>query len=279
MILKNILIAGLARNCQKTLLSEIKRLKKSFELTCSIKWLIIESDSSDATLFKLAKIKSQLPDFDYISLGTLEKNLTERTDRLAHCRNIYLDELKNNPKYLNVEYLVVADLDGVNGLISSKAIESCWNSVDQWDVCTANQKHAYYDIWALRHPHLSPNDCVAHRDFLMELGLSMFKSECAAILSKIIEIPYSSKWIEVESAFGGLAIYKKNVLNRAKYSGRDKNNKVICEHVPLNLAIIQENKKIYINPKLINGGYNSHSFRTLIFSKIIRSAWYFLNHT
>jgi hypothetical protein len=191
------------------------------------------------------------PRFNYSSLGTLREQFPRRTERIAYCRNHYLDTLKNNPTYKDVDYVVVTDLDGTNTHLTEENLLSNWKHTD-WDVVTANQKGIYYDIWALRHPILSPNDCLGYYHFLVdELGIKKFTARKIAIHSRMITIPKSDKFIEVDSAFGGIAIYKKEVLLDVCYVGI-QDGREVCEHFPLHEQIRRKGYAIYINPNFVN---------------------------
>jgi hypothetical protein len=111
-----------------------------------------------------------VPGFRFASLGQLQPTIPGRTDRIAHCRNRYLQEIAENPEYADIDFVVVADFDNLNTLVSAKSFRSCFKRQD-WDVCTANQRGPYYDIFALRHPTWSPCDCLAQFRMLMRAGL------------------------------------------------------------------------------------------------------------
>ena len=69
--------------------------------------------------------------------------------------------------------------------------------------------------------------------------------------SRQINIKMSPELIEVNSCFGGIAIYKTKYLKNCNYyGGEGKNQK--CEHVKLNEDIRKNGGKIYINPEFIN---------------------------
>ncbi len=252
MTFSNIIVAGAARNCGKSIIPDIERIQKALNDCNNIQYLIIESDSNDNTLEKLEYLKNTINDFHYISLGELKNRMPKRTERLAYCRNRYLEELKNNKLFKNAEYVLVTDLDGTNELLTKENIASCWD-ISDWDVCTANQKGPYFDLWALRHPHISPNDCLkAYRYMINELGLKSNMAKQKALKSRMFWFHKSLKPFEVDSAFGGLAIYKRDALNNVKYVGIDDNGSEVCEHVALNSQIKEKGCKIYINPGLIN---------------------------
>jgi hypothetical protein len=249
----NLLVVGLVRDCAHTIQAEVARLMGALKCFNSLSWLVIESDSVDGTPSLLAGLNNTIPNFRYVSLGALDNTIPERTTRIAHCRNHYLAELRTNPLYKAIDYIVVADLDGVNSLITSDAVRTCWLR-DDWDVCCANQAGPYYDIWALRHRDWSPNDCLKQYKFLLRFR-SHHEAVMAAIWLRMITIPQSSDWIEVESAFGGFAIYRKDILlnGTVLYEGDG------CEHVTLHSKIREHGGRIFINPRLVNGGENSHT--------------------
>lgn len=251
--MRSIVVAGVVRDCATYIRSDIFRLQSAlgdFEL---IHWLIIESDSQDLTLKSLQELEDLIPHFRFLSQGALSEKYPDRTERIAACRNVYLKEIQTNNLYQDIDFVLIADLDGVNQLISQTAIASCFIRED-WDVCTANQTGPYYDIWALRHPEWSPSDCWQEYQFLQKYGLRHRKAVFSAVYAKMISIPQDSDWIEVKSAFGGLAIYRKEVLQFCQYIGTTPNNLPICEHVTLHRQILSRGGHIFINPALINAG-------------------------
>jgi hypothetical protein len=252
MKLSSIVVAGAARNCGKFIATDIERLQIALTGWKKVQFIIIESDSSDDTLEKLEQLKQSIEGFHYISMGELKCQIPKRTERLAFCRNRYLEELKSNEVFQDAEYVLVTDLDGTNELLTRENVASCWE-IDDWDVCTANQLGLYYDIWALRHPLFSPNDCwEVFRFMINELGVKPRVAKKKALKSRMFWFQRSVKPFEVDSAFGGLAIYKRHALENVHYVGVDEQGAEICEHVALNTQIRAKGCKIYINPKLIN---------------------------
>lgn len=253
----NFLIVGLARNCGKHIQNEVETINKAFSDGKSTKWLIIESDSDDNTLVKLESLKSKV-NLNNISLGRLRDDYPKRTERIAVCRNMYLDEIRRNNDYANIDYVVVADLDGVNSKLSSESVKSCWHSEYQWDACFANQSAPYYDIWALRHTFWSPNNCVEQERYLRSLGLDEFSCRYVSVLSRMVTIPINAKPIKVKSAFGGLGIYKKDLLNEGEYIGLNEEGDEVCEHVYFHVNHCNR-ANLFIIPSLVNCNFNKHS--------------------
>ena len=254
----SILVVGLARDCERQLCSSIESLSDALSASKSVKFLIIESDSTDSTVSLLSRETSRRSNFFYRSLGCLSHEFPLRTERIAFCRNYYLEIIRNSNDYKDIDYVVVADLDGVNALIDSSSIASCWSRSD-WDVCTANQSGNYYDIWALRHPLWSPNDCWSQSNYLIAAGANRFVSIFSSTLLRMIHIDSSHDWIEVESAFGGLAIYRRSLLDSgAFYKGVNEFGDQVCEHVSLHAQIRSMGGRIFINPMMMNTSPREH---------------------
>ena len=263
------MVVGLARDCENKIKRDVFALVDSIGFNNKVSWLIVESDSADNTVNVLTELANKIPKFRLKSLGALRNVLPSRTQRIAHCRNAYLSEIKSNPLYADVDYVIVADFDGVNELITASGLSSCWERSD-WDVCAANQRGPYYDIWALRHKLWSPNDCWKEYQFLVEHGVNEEKARQASLYTKMITISESSDWIEVDSAFGGLAVYRREVLAGVAYKGVDEAGAEICEHVPFHSQIKANGGRIFINPRLINARETEHSHALHIMSRIRR---------
>ncbi len=261
------LIAGVVRNGEKTIMNEIMHLANVFKNFSNLHWFLVESDSNDQTLKKLYELSKTIPNFRYLSAGSLIEKMPSRLVRLAYCRNLYLDELRNNPLYQNIQYLVVTDLDNMNPLLTEKAVLSCWQ-YENWGACCANQKGPYYDLGALRHADWMPNDCWRHYQFLLRHTKSVDKAMEAAIYANMIVIPEESDWIEVDSAFGGIAIYPVKVLGQARYAGYDSLGRESVDHIGFHEGIRKNGYSIYINPRLINTSFNGHTQQLLEFNQL-----------
>ncbi len=262
-------VVGLARNCEKTIRADVNRIKQAIGSSKSIVWLIVESDSSDQTLVELEKLKSEISNFNYISLGQLSIKFPKRTERISICRNYYADQIRANKIFSDVDFVIVADLDGLNSEINQIAFESCWTRND-WDVCAANQSGPYYDVWALRHKEWCSGDCWAQYKFLNKYRHDVEKNLMASVHSKMISVPQDSEWIEVDSAFGGFAIYKKSTFNYCEYVGIDESGEEFCEHVHFHRILKEHGAKLFINPKLINAGLTEHTAHLLLKNRIPR---------
>ncbi len=262
---QTVMIAGVARNCAATLPATVQRLTAALPAFRAVRWLVVESDSTDDTVAVLQQLAATVPGFEFRSLGRLADRMPERTERLAHCRNVYLDHLQqlneaaralrpespNGLAALAVPYLIVADLDGVNDALTPQALLSCWER-DDWAACCANQHGLYYDIWALRHPHWCPGDCWEESRFLERFSGNAGSARKAAVYSRMVSIPPQNDWLPVQSAFGGLAVYRARGLHHSRYVGLSPEGRPVCEHVAFHAGILAQGGQIFINPRLLN---------------------------
>lgn len=265
-----ILIAGLIRNGERCVRRDVQQLLDATSGFREAQVLIIESDSTDGTVATLADMAAKVDKFHFLSLGQLDTSLPTRAERLAHCRNAYISAVRDDPRYADMDYILVSDLDGMNDRLNATAILRCFDVQENWGVLTANQDGHYYDIWALRHPDWSPDDCLRLLDRLEPL----FGHETArdiAVYARQVRISPNARPIAVQSAFGGLAIYTRAALLAGGYEAFDENGLEICEHVPHHLKIGAAGHGIYINPGLINTGMTIHT-RNKRTSKVIKNA-------
>ena len=256
-----VLITGCVRDVAATLRSEVQRFQQALCDVQEVRWFLVESDSEDDTPSVLAALAEEMEFFRFRRLGRLRERWPERTERLARCRNHYLGEIRS-PRHRDVDVVVIADFDGVCNAFTQES----WNSAlirDDWDVCTANQKGLYYDIWALRHSEWCPDDCWQRFRSLCASGIAPKEALHQAVHSRMVHVPGDSDWIEVDSAFGGLAIYRRTALLAGRYTGIDTAGGGICEHVSLHRRIRADGGRIFINPRLVNTGLTVHTARAI----------------
>lgn len=285
---KSVILVGTVRDEAKKFPKNFKVLEAALSVFAKVDYFIVESDSMDATVEILDFYSAQKSNFGYISLGNLEKTISDRVKRIAYCRNVYVNKIRSSGEY---DYIIVADLDGINNRISKKAIQSCFQQEDFWDVATANQPFGYYDLFALRADSWNDSNCFRIWNEKKEtLSLSQRKKgkQASTIMDFILfdkfreEILYSKMkrispcedWIPVRSAFGGLAIYKSEIFHKFDYSTTEEIERIEnCEHVYLNTKIVEEGYRIAINPKLINSWINEYNLNKF---KAVRFYRYYL---
>lgn len=256
----NILVVGVVRNGAASLPRSFQTIARALAWNENTRFFIVESDSDDDTVVVLAGLRDRHPAVSYDSLGELRVSIPARVDRIAYCRNHYLERIRQNPEYADVDHVIVADLDGMNDALTPAALASCFER-DDWDVCTANQDGPYYDIYALRHPIWCPQDWWIKANFFRDIGVGEDERVRAACHSQMVTIDPGADWIAVDSAFGGLAVYDAAMLRAsdARYVGHDGGGGGVCEHVTLHQALRRDGARIFINPALINARYTEHT--------------------
>jgi glycosyltransferase involved in cell wall biosynthesis len=230
----SVVFGGTARGVEtyiKRVLGHIETCGKLFK---QFHVVIYENNSSDNTVSILEAEKK--PNYKYIYESSNEKR---RTVRLAHGRNQILKEVMA----INPDYFVMLDLDDVNASGAFvESINTCFNENKDWAVLTGNQHGFYYDMWALRMAGVMEVDC-----WKQYFSLHKSKRESYENQFKSMTIT-GDKWLPVDSAFGGIALYKTSALQNCLYEGAYPDGSEICEHVLFHAAIRQGGGKIYINP-------------------------------
>jgi len=244
----NLAILCSARNVGKYINRIYNVLNLSTRNFKSVTFFVVESYSNDDTIKKLQSISQTNSKFNFQTLKKTDAVLPPLPVRIAEARNFAADMARESRN--SFDFVMVADLDNVNRDITSNRVESCWQYKD-WNMMSANQPFAYYDTWALRHPILSPGDCWRDFDNLLEY---FDKKEAfrLAVQNRVVQIPTHSKPIPVISAFGGLAIYDSESYFPFRYSGMNANGVEICEHVSLHREMLDANKRLFINPFMVN---------------------------
>lgn len=288
--MSDILLVGTVSNVEKVLQYDLTKVLDALSTFTKISVFLVESDSIDHTCELLDNLASQINNFSYVSLGNLKSTIPDRIDRIRYCRNRYVSHIRNTPINNLPAYIAVADLDGMNKVLSSKAVLTSFEN-DNWDVVLSNQKFGYYDIYALRHEEWQPNDCFTELEELkqeilfknlnktsfvgkLRLNWAYDRARNRAIYSKMIRIRRNSPWIQVDSGFGGFAIYKSHLFLDHDYSTNGVSTQE-SEHVALHSKIVNSGGKIFINPALINSTINTYNLNRIFvvreFRRLIRN--------
>jgi hypothetical protein len=148
----------------------------------------------------------------------------------------------------------------------------------------ANQLGLYYDMWALRHPQYCPMDIwETALDYQNSQGCSNEVAFEAVVRPRMFRVDPGLAPFAVESAFGGLGLYKMRAYldapnpylgSRVKVVARGGAKAVaniqICEHVHFHSGLRAKGGELYVCPGLINGdmtgyGFNPATMGSLIF--------------
>lgn len=252
--LKNqkIVFVGLARNLERTIENSISKLVNLGQSAKDYQIVIFENDSIDNTKDILSKLSLNNSRISFISetnnrpqFGTVK--IAERTQALAEYRNKLKDYVAE--RFSEYDFVIVTDLDFVDF-----SVEGVYNSFgwmnkfsDRIDAIAGNSyEYKYimsdttkslwnYDSWAFRYtwwnelpelPSTTYNRMLWFGFFIMPVGLPI---------------------IPVNSAFGGMTIYKKDKFHLGSYDGVD------CEHVCFHYSLKQNipNFQLVLNPSQI----------------------------
>lgn len=247
---KKILFIGCARDCEQGAARSLAILQSLGQHFSTCKIAIYENDSKDQTVAVLNDHQARM-DLTVISEQGLDQQMPARTHRLAYARNKLLGWAFNQES----DYIAVVDMDTVltdrfdpAGFISNFELESVWDAVFPVN------EHFYYDLWALRKDKLVEGDYYTRMN---ELDAALGSNQCRWLGAHSMQIDLRSApgWIDVDSAFGGMGIYKtKTVFNaKPRYLGHDITGAELCEHVPFNQELKRNGANLYINPKFIVG--------------------------
>lgn len=235
-------IVAIARNAMPVLVNTLLLLafvRKHFR---SCQMYIFENDSEDGTGEVLDGVAA---DHDWLhvqreSLGGIDTRgfEPERTERLAYCRNKCFDWVRENQRHTS--WTIVADLDPPGGF----SIDGVFNSVARladlsmgasplrpggmasYSLYKTGTGIAQYDAWAAR-------PVSWWRDRREEIGFNWF----SAFLP-----PVGAPPCPMNSAFGGLAVYRTEAFLSGGYSGGD------CEHVPHHRRMREAGWGMWLNP-------------------------------
>lgn len=249
---KKIVFIGLARNIGQSIAKSISKLVNLGETAKDYRIVVFENDSIDNTKNQLEILHQNNSKIIYISenynrpqFGPVQD--TDRTTALAEYRNKLKDYVK---KYLiDYDFIIVTDLDFVDfsqsgcynsfGWLSKYAGEIdavAGNSYEYKNVTSSEYKSLWnYDSWAFRYTWWNQLSQLESSTYDRMLWFGFFI------------MPVGSRIIPVNSAFGGMTIYKTEQFIQGLYEGYD------CEHVCFhyNLKQTLPSFQLVLNPSQI----------------------------
>lgn len=252
---------------------KILEIRKLFSPESQI--VVVENDSIDGTkefLDRAQKIHQNIKIFHF---DGLDKKIEKRTPRLAFCRNFIMNYIHTN--FADFDYIILADMDIVLTQFKPENILDCFKVTESWDMLCSNSQPMYYDIWALRCNKMGMNyDCWDKIVHEMQQGFP--RQICVQRNVRPWQIPIdpNGDLIPVESAFGGLAIYKLQATKNCKYVGLNSScplvgifpdkdlvgrcNEECCEHVAFHRDMREKNNaKLFILPSLLVLAEGAHT--------------------
>jgi len=274
MINKKIIICSTIRNVEKNLKDFFTKLDEITSKFDDYFIILVQSNSNDNTI---KSSESFLKNRKGIIINKDLDLSLYRTERLEICRNEFLSYIKKDNLLKTYDFLIVMDADGINNMIKYEYIYNSINININWNAIFANQKYIYYDIWTLRIKDYIDFDCFQKIKKEAQLNSSGLKKKFYNYFTKYFFIKkiFKDRLIKVDSAFGGLGIYKLNKILDCNYDSKGGSQ---CEHVGINEQLNKKYGDLYIDKQLINSsGISKHTINGILCSKFNFFAKRFLN--
>jgi hypothetical protein len=278
-----VVLVGLVRNCEFSFAKEYSKLLAACTSLEIVDSFFVESDSSDKSVAVLQSMSDENQNLHFVTLGELESAIPHRIERIRFCRNLYVKYIRELNVRSSFEYVIVADMDGINSALSKHAIDSCFANED-WDAQFSNQLFGASDLLALRAKNW------LEEDYLIELERSRVHlrnaSEAVNLLGKIRQyirydktrkkiiydrmrfLGFGKKLIPVNSAFGGIGLYRSWCFLEADYLDAEIPHE--CEHVTFHRKLKSFGARMYINPRFINSIINTYNINKFFLIRNIR---------
>ncbi|MEI7932419.1 MAG: hypothetical protein WCI21_05115 [Alphaproteobacteria bacterium] len=260
---------GLARNSGEALPIALASLDAMATLFDEVAFIMLENDSTDSTKADLRAWCAARPNAQLIEVDGLGFQVKARTLRLTRLRRHYLALVK--AEYAHFDYMFAMDCDDANSQpidldATRRAVEFLRDDPDCAGVF-ANQDGVYMDLWALRCGDWCPGDVWEEAlDYTVDNDVSDQTAFDATFRPRVsVVVEQSGPPLAVESAFGGLGVYKiSSILNnrrtfvgyKTKTLPTDKGPREfgwqLCEHVSFNLGFRELGQTLYVLPFWIN---------------------------
>lgn len=248
------IFVGPVRDCAPFLEKVLDNVNNIGSLFKHYTCVFVESDSTDNSLDILKRNSETKKNFFTISLQKLEPTIPSRTIRIATARNVGIEFCEKNNLFDNHDFYIQMCVDDVNGQdIDLNGVLSCFKyDLNTWDGMTANQ-NKYYDLWTLRKEGWLNYDCWYELTRNKPDFMSQDDAYNILIGSKFIKIPKNYGLIEVDSAHGGLSIYKSSMAKGCNYKGFNEENMFEeSDIMEFCRGIKAKGGKIFINSEMIN---------------------------
>lgn len=202
-----------------------------------------ENDSSDGTKDYLDDLSRKSSSDLRVTRVGQDFHLSKRPSIsfLAQMRNFYLHEIYTHPLYKDYDYVLVFDADfETENFLTEDDLMNSFDRTEQWAVVAANGEKfgKMWDAFAFRNQEFD----LPYRPENFPGGIDSYWPTILHIQRKYEDGPL----IPVKSAFGGLAIYEKSVLQGLYHNTTTED----CEHVSLHAQIRARGGTIFMNPNM-----------------------------
>lgn len=272
----SVIICSIVRNAEKGLDRNIPIINKLCSLFKTFDIIVYENDSIDSTKYLLQKWEMSdrnrihIISEDISSIDTIPRcsEVTgnpffskRRISKMVSLRNKYMEYIDSHK--IKADYIIIVDLDvdklELDGIINSFTLKDSWDVVSAYGYSFGpHLKKRYHDTYALT--LLGESALPQNEKFIYDQSLDIAKY-----------FKHNRSLYPVDSAFGGLTIYKFEAIAGLRYNvvnNLDSRVEVRCEHFSLNRQAAERGfTRIVINPQMTLR-YQSLSFQ-LILNKVI----------
>jgi hypothetical protein len=213
---KKILLLAPVKNAEKGFERSKRNIEKFASYFLDYRIIIYENNSTDRTKLLYQGWAQQQPklifiseDLDTQAIIKVVKTLrgSYSTELIARARNILLDEAFQK-EYEDYDYLLMADLDAFSDWDIEEMLDSLCFPKKEWD---AILPAATYDLYAIRGDQFLYNP-----DLFSGLIWYNLQDKTRKFYTDYLN---QADWIKVESAFGGLCLFKKKAVENIRYKG------------------------------------------------------------
>jgi len=251
---KTITFVGCARNCVNAIRNSVGVMQSLGQHFGAYTIAVFENDSTDGTKELLAELQSQGV-LTVIQHDGLDASLPLRTERIAYGRNQLLGYVRKQ----NSDYFCVADLDGilgdassVDGFLTNFTLEDCWDAVFPIN------RGIYYDIWTFRHPEICPDDYERRMNQIVPAFSDQNILDLCLHNLQNLDFSKLTAWLKVDSAFGGIGLYKTASFAYSSYFGY-KDGYEVTDHLAFHEKARLQGATFYINPGFVAGKHKDIS--------------------
>ena len=259
MINKSIIIGALARDCEQSLINNIpliENLRSYFRYSSVV---IVENDSIDDTKKILSSWQKKshqvyINSFNENSISSQDLTLKgkQRISKMVRYRNLLIEKIRELELS---DYIMLIDIDIISFSVEG-ILKALLNAPSDFGGLFSNgrlkviyrNKENYVDLQYDSYAFLSSDE-----------EMNELKTKDFSILSQLKRSQLMQKGIDnnlffpCKSAFGGIGIYKSNLISDIAYElSYISNNSSLCfcEHIPFNNSIINKGYKNYISKQI-----------------------------
>lgn len=238
----SVIFCGITRDNAREIQAVLRSIDETGNLFGDYATVVFENDSTDATRDLLCAWRDSSSHKVKLICETHYINKRPNLQFLAYCRNRYLQEI-NKPEYDSFTHVIMVDFDMAYGWPPGSIINSFRHS--EWDVMAANgiftSMGHMWDAFAFRTEELNEPYSSAKYGPIENFWPLINTDRYHRIY------PPTMRPFPVLSAFGGLCIYRKEVLSGIGYDEASED----CEHVSLHASIRARGGRIYMNPAML----------------------------